>query len=197
MGRRGYPPEFRRRVIDLLDAGRKVVDLARDLGISNQTAPPSLAVDGHHHVSRSGREGQSAITGGEDTIGAFRRPTGRIPIVEPVKIGEPGRVVLDIRTAVFVRHGEVTSLPARGQGESRRSAAGSRDSPGLGGRRGQVAVVLLGDGRDVFPMVLEAAGRRGFSRCRNVVTVVGGVARCRAVVGLGCLRRFSALARLR
>jgi transposase-like protein len=28
---------FRRRAIDLLDAGRKVVDLARDLGISNQT----------------------------------------------------------------------------------------------------------------------------------------------------------------
>jgi transposase-like protein len=37
MGRRGYPPEFRRRVLDLLDAGRKVVDLGRDLGISNQT----------------------------------------------------------------------------------------------------------------------------------------------------------------
>ena len=37
MGRRGYPPEFRRRALDLLDAGRKVVDLARDLGISNQT----------------------------------------------------------------------------------------------------------------------------------------------------------------
>jgi hypothetical protein len=37
MGRRGYPPEFRKRVLDLLDAGRKVVDLARDLGISNQT----------------------------------------------------------------------------------------------------------------------------------------------------------------
>jgi transposase-like protein len=37
MGRRGYPPEFRRRVLDLLDAGRKVVDLARDLGISDQT----------------------------------------------------------------------------------------------------------------------------------------------------------------
>jgi len=37
MGRRGYPPEFRRRTLDLLDAGRKVVDLARDLGISNQT----------------------------------------------------------------------------------------------------------------------------------------------------------------
>ena len=37
MGRRGYPPEFRRRALDLLDACRKVVDLARGLGISNQT----------------------------------------------------------------------------------------------------------------------------------------------------------------
>ena len=37
MGRRGYPPEFRRRVLDLVAAGRKVVDLARDLGISDQT----------------------------------------------------------------------------------------------------------------------------------------------------------------
>lgn len=37
MGRRGYPPEFRRRVLDLLAAGRRVVDLARDLGISVQT----------------------------------------------------------------------------------------------------------------------------------------------------------------
>jgi transposase len=37
MGIRGYPPEFRRRVLDLLTAGRKVVDLARDLGVSEQT----------------------------------------------------------------------------------------------------------------------------------------------------------------
>ena len=37
MGRRGYPPEFRRRVLDLLAAGRRVTDLARDLGVSNQT----------------------------------------------------------------------------------------------------------------------------------------------------------------
>ncbi len=37
MGRRGYPPEFRRRALDLLAAGRKVADLARDLGISDQT----------------------------------------------------------------------------------------------------------------------------------------------------------------
>ena len=35
-GRRGYPAEFRRRVIDLLDSGRKVADVARDLGVSEQ-----------------------------------------------------------------------------------------------------------------------------------------------------------------
>ena len=37
MGRRGYPPELRRRVLDLLVTGRRVVDLARDLGMSDQT----------------------------------------------------------------------------------------------------------------------------------------------------------------
>lgn len=37
MGRRGYPPEFRRRVLDLIDAGRRVTDVARDLGISERT----------------------------------------------------------------------------------------------------------------------------------------------------------------
>jgi transposase len=36
MGRRGYAAEFRRRVVDLVAAGRKVADVARDLGISEQ-----------------------------------------------------------------------------------------------------------------------------------------------------------------
>ncbi len=36
MGRRGYPPEFRRKVLDLVAAGRPVGDVARDLGISAQ-----------------------------------------------------------------------------------------------------------------------------------------------------------------
>ena len=35
-GRHGYPAELRRRVIDLLATGRKVADVARDLGISEQ-----------------------------------------------------------------------------------------------------------------------------------------------------------------
>lgn len=37
MGRRGYPPEFRRRVLDLIESGRKIADVARDLGVSEQT----------------------------------------------------------------------------------------------------------------------------------------------------------------
>ena len=35
-GRRGYPGELRRRVVDLLATGRKVADVARDLGVSEQ-----------------------------------------------------------------------------------------------------------------------------------------------------------------
>ena len=37
MGRRGYPPEFRQKVLDLVAGGRPVQDVARDLGISDQT----------------------------------------------------------------------------------------------------------------------------------------------------------------
>jgi transposase-like protein len=36
MGRRGDSTQFRRRVLDLVAAGRKVTDVARDLGISDQ-----------------------------------------------------------------------------------------------------------------------------------------------------------------
>ena len=37
MGRRGYPSEFRRKVRDLVEAGRPVAEVARDLEISAQT----------------------------------------------------------------------------------------------------------------------------------------------------------------
>jgi transposase-like protein len=37
MGRRGYPAEFRRRVLALVAAGRRVADVAVDLDISDQT----------------------------------------------------------------------------------------------------------------------------------------------------------------
>jgi transposase len=37
VGRRGYPPEFRRKVLDLVESGRRIGDVARDLGISEQS----------------------------------------------------------------------------------------------------------------------------------------------------------------
>jgi transposase len=37
MGRRGYPPEFRRKVLDLVEAGRPIAEAAKALGISEQS----------------------------------------------------------------------------------------------------------------------------------------------------------------
>jgi transposase-like protein len=37
MARQGYPAEFRRRVLELVESGRKIADVAADLGISDQT----------------------------------------------------------------------------------------------------------------------------------------------------------------
>jgi transposase-like protein len=37
MGRRGYPPEFRRKVLDLVKAGRPIAEVAQALGISDQS----------------------------------------------------------------------------------------------------------------------------------------------------------------
>jgi transposase len=38
MGRRGYPPEFRRKVLDLVDAGRPIAEVAQALGSSGQSS---------------------------------------------------------------------------------------------------------------------------------------------------------------
>ena len=37
MGRKGYPPEFRRRALDLVAQGRSVAEVARLLEVSDQT----------------------------------------------------------------------------------------------------------------------------------------------------------------
>jgi transposase len=37
VGRRGYPPEFRRRVLDLVEAGRPIAEVAQALAISGQS----------------------------------------------------------------------------------------------------------------------------------------------------------------
>lgn len=40
MGRKGYPAEFRRQVLDLDAAGRPIVDVARDSDMSSQSIDP-------------------------------------------------------------------------------------------------------------------------------------------------------------
>ena len=37
MARRGYPPEFRRRVVELVEGGRKVCEVAAEFEVSEQT----------------------------------------------------------------------------------------------------------------------------------------------------------------
>ena len=34
---KGYPQEFRQRVVDLVDAGRRIAEIAAELGISEQS----------------------------------------------------------------------------------------------------------------------------------------------------------------
>jgi transposase-like protein len=46
MGRRGYPPEFRRKVLDLVEAGRPIAEVAQALGISDQSIYTRRRQDG-------------------------------------------------------------------------------------------------------------------------------------------------------
>ena len=68
MGRRGYPAEFRRRVVDLVEAGRKVGDVARDLGVSNQTI---YTWRRQEHIDRGLLAGLSSVE--RDELAAAKR----------------------------------------------------------------------------------------------------------------------------
>jgi transposase-like protein len=37
VGRRGYPPEFRRKVLNLVEAGRPIAEVPKALGISTES----------------------------------------------------------------------------------------------------------------------------------------------------------------
>jgi transposase-like protein len=43
MGRRGYPPEFRRKVLDLVEAGRPIAEVAKALGSPTSRSTPGAA----------------------------------------------------------------------------------------------------------------------------------------------------------
>jgi hypothetical protein len=40
MGRRGYPPEFRRKVLDLVEAGRPIAEVAKALASATSRSTP-------------------------------------------------------------------------------------------------------------------------------------------------------------
>jgi len=59
MGRRGYPPEFRRKVLDLVEAGRPIAEVAQALGISDQS------IYTWRHQERIDRDLEPGLTSGE------------------------------------------------------------------------------------------------------------------------------------
>lgn len=56
---KAYPPEFRKKVLDLLDAGRTVADVAADLGVTGQTI---YNWRNQHLIDTGRREASRALT---------------------------------------------------------------------------------------------------------------------------------------
>ena len=69
MGRRGYPPEFRRTVLDLVEAGRPIAEIAQALGISDQSIYTWRRQD---RIDRGLEPGLSSVEQGE-LVAAKRR----------------------------------------------------------------------------------------------------------------------------
>ena len=88
MGRRGYTAEFRRRVLDLVAAGRRVEDIARDLGISDQTRhhlTPKISSSREYRMlaSRRGRNPDRAVI--SDIPARTRMERGRVTSRSPIQ----------------------------------------------------------------------------------------------------------------
>lgn len=82
-----YPPEFRRKVLDLLAAGRSVASLSADLGVSDRSLRRSLGVRRaalarlallSREVSDRCREGLAEFAECLDRPGSILRPSGPI-----------------------------------------------------------------------------------------------------------------------
>jgi transposase len=93
---RSYPPEFRRKVLDLIASGRKVAEVAQLLGISDQTIytwrrqhridtgqEPGLTSSDHAELVAARRR----ITELEAELAVHRRATELLGQVVPPKDG--------------------------------------------------------------------------------------------------------------
>ena len=76
---RRYPPEFRRKVLDLLKAGRSVAELVRDLGISDQTIYNWLRQDliDTRHLPGISSSDQAELVAARRRIAELGNRTGR------------------------------------------------------------------------------------------------------------------------
>jgi transposase-like protein len=75
MARRGYAPEFRPRVVELVEGCRKVGDVAADLGISEQTIYAwrrQVCIDAGREVGLSTSEQAELASGTRARPGADR-----------------------------------------------------------------------------------------------------------------------------
>lgn len=94
MGRRGYPAEFRRKVLDLVESGRAIAEVSTLLGVSDQTiyswrrqdridkgAEPGLTSAEHSELTAARRR----IRELETELAIHRRATALLGKVVPPK----------------------------------------------------------------------------------------------------------------
>lgn len=111
MARRGYSAEFRRKVLDLLAEGRKVVDVARDLDVPDQTIynwrrqdridrgeEPGLTTAEKAELATANKK----IAELEAELAAAKRALDLLgPVVPPKEIGYASRVRARLALAMF------------------------------------------------------------------------------------------------
>ncbi|MFY7064674.1 transposase [Nocardiopsis changdeensis] len=120
MGRRGYPAEFRCKVLDVVEAGRSVADVARDLDISTET------IYAWRRQDRIDRGLAPGLTSTEKTeLAAANKHIAEL------------KAELDIHCRASVLLGE--AVPQKtvrsGRGDGRRGTSGPSRRPGAGGLR--------------------------------------------------------------
>jgi transposase-like protein len=86
MGRRGYPPEFRRRAVDLVESGRKLADVARDHGVTEQSIDTWRRQD---RIDRGLEPGTTSARHAELTAARrrIRELEGVAPLPERISLG--------------------------------------------------------------------------------------------------------------
>jgi transposase len=117
VGQRGHPPEFRRKVLDLVEAGRPIAEVAKALGISDQSIYTWRRQD---RIDRGVEPGLTSAENGELAAAKHR-------ITELETELRAMRRAMELVRAVVPQ----TAVPG-GRGDGRRAHPGRGGLPGLG-----------------------------------------------------------------